>query len=201
MPKVKVPRKNISLDMTAMCDMAFLLLTFFILATRMKAPEPVAVDIPSSTDKKTVPADSILIISIDKTGKVFFGIDNQIRRKDLIDFVSERGSLALSNTQKERFSTLETFGIPLEQLKSYLDKPGEGIMKDQPGIPSDSTDNQLITWIGSAKKLFPFLRIAIKGDRETDFEDIKKVMNALEALNLHHMSYVTNLESKPDRKQ
>ena len=36
MAKVKIPRKSISLDMTAMCDMAFLLLTFFILTAKFK---------------------------------------------------------------------------------------------------------------------------------------------------------------------
>ncbi|MEY4291989.1 MAG: hypothetical protein RIQ61_366, partial [Bacteroidota bacterium] len=33
MPKVKIPRKSTVVDMTAMCDVAFLLLTFFMLAT------------------------------------------------------------------------------------------------------------------------------------------------------------------------
>ena len=29
MPKVKIPRKSTAVDMTAMCDVAFLLLSFF----------------------------------------------------------------------------------------------------------------------------------------------------------------------------
>jgi biopolymer transport protein ExbD len=36
MPKVKMPRKGTTVDMTAMCDVAFLLLTFFMLATKFK---------------------------------------------------------------------------------------------------------------------------------------------------------------------
>ena len=33
MPKVKIPRKSTAVDMTAMCDVAFLLLTFFMLTS------------------------------------------------------------------------------------------------------------------------------------------------------------------------
>ncbi len=46
MPKVKMPRKSTLIDMTAMCDVAFLLLTFFMLATKFKPDEPVAVVTP-----------------------------------------------------------------------------------------------------------------------------------------------------------
>ena len=48
MSKVKGKKQSISLDMTAMCDMAFLLLTFFILTAKMKVPEPAQFDVPSS---------------------------------------------------------------------------------------------------------------------------------------------------------
>ena len=43
MPKAKLPRKSTHIDMTAMCDVAFLLLTFFMLATKFKPEEPVVV--------------------------------------------------------------------------------------------------------------------------------------------------------------
>src|SRR6478752_1499528 len=100
MSKVKVSRKSISLDMTAMCDMAFLLLTFFILTTKFKPQEPVAVDIPSSTGKKVLPKDSLMIISLDKDGNVYFGIDNQNKRLELITLADESYKLKLTEKQK-----------------------------------------------------------------------------------------------------
>jgi biopolymer transport protein ExbD len=71
MPKVKIPRKNISLDMTAMCDMAFLLLTFFMLTTKFKPDEPLVVDTPTSISEIKIPESNLMVISIGKEGQVF----------------------------------------------------------------------------------------------------------------------------------
>lgn len=198
MPKVKVPRQSISLDMTAMCDMAFLLLTFFILTTKFKPQEPVAVDIPSSVSEKVVPADSVMILSINKEGLIFFGMDNQNNRLSLIEKMSTRLSLGLSEEEKRKFSSIETFGIPIGELRTFLNKPGTSMMENHPGIPADSTNNELIKWIAVAKEVNPGLRIAIRGDRLSDFKDAKKIITTLQDLNLNHISFITSLEAKPD---
>ena len=40
MSRIKIPRKSTAIDMTAMCDVAFLLLTFFILTAKLKQQDP-----------------------------------------------------------------------------------------------------------------------------------------------------------------
>jgi len=46
MPKIKMPKSNPSLDMTPMVDLAFLLVTFFMLTASARVSEPVVVDTP-----------------------------------------------------------------------------------------------------------------------------------------------------------
>ncbi|HRF18171.1 MAG TPA: biopolymer transporter ExbD, partial [Chitinophagaceae bacterium] len=43
MPSVKIPRKSTDTDMTPFVDIAFLILSFFIMATKFKPPEPVEI--------------------------------------------------------------------------------------------------------------------------------------------------------------
>ena len=51
MGKAKVKRASTSIDMTAMCDVSFLLLTFFVLTATARQPEALTVDTPASTTK------------------------------------------------------------------------------------------------------------------------------------------------------
>ena len=95
MPKVKMARKSTHIDMTAMCDVAFLLLSFFMLATKFKPEEPVVVTTPSSISQIILPDTSIMLITIDPKDRIFFTIDrknvavneNKDSRIGLIDFM------------------------------------------------------------------------------------------------------------------
>lgn len=89
MPKVKVPRKSTRIDMTAMCDVAFLLLTFFMLTSNFVAKEPIVVAVPSSISEIKIPETDIATVLIDKSGKVFFGLDAQQDRKELLDQIGK----------------------------------------------------------------------------------------------------------------
>ena len=89
MPKIKMPRKSTSIDMTAMCDFTLLLFTFFIMATKFKPQEPVVVDTPSSVSTDQIP-EGFILITLDKTGRVFFSVDNLNAKKQIIDQINTR---------------------------------------------------------------------------------------------------------------
>jgi biopolymer transport protein ExbD len=198
MPKVKIPRKNISLDMTAMCDMAFLLLTFFMLATKFKAAEAVVVDIPSSVAEVKLPDVDIMTISVRDDGAVFFGMDGQYARLKLLESMSEKYKLTLNDKEKREFSLTESFGIPVNKLKSYLNLDAKDRNKaKQEGIPSDSLDNQLRDWIYYSRFANPKVRIAIKGDRKSNYEVIEKVIATLQDQNINKFNLITSLENTP----
>ena len=120
MPKVTMPRKSTNIDMTAMCDVAFLLLTFFMLATKFKPDEPVMVKTPASISEIPIPDNDIMLITVDPGGRVFFSIDNKNMRGELIEKINEQKGLNLTKEEKYKFSIGASIGTPFSQLKSYL---------------------------------------------------------------------------------
>ena len=185
--------------MTAMCDVAFLLLTFFMLTTKFKPDEPVIVDTPSSIAEIKLPETDILQITIDRDSKVYFGIDGQPTRRSLLDKIAERHKVTFTEEEKQAFSVLSTFGLPIANLKEYLNmKPEQRSLVKQPGIPCDSLNNELGDWILFARMSNPKFRIAIKGDRESSFPVVKQVINTLQDKKVNKFNFITSLESAPE---
>jgi len=195
MPKVKVPRKSTTVDMTAMTDVAFLLLTFFMLATKFKPDEPVTVDTPSSISETKLPDVDMMMITIDKENRVFFGIDGQQKRDSLLDMISAKYKVAFTEKEKKEFSLLSAFGVPVAQLKQFLDMPATERSKvKQPGIPSDSINNELGDWIWFSRLVNNKIRVAVKGDQSTSFPVVKQVMNTLQDKKMNKFNFITTLE-------
>jgi biopolymer transport protein ExbD len=175
MPKVKVPRKSTTVDMTAMCDVAFLLLTFFMLTSNFVAKEPIVVAIPSSVAEIKIPERDIATVLIDKDGKVFFGLDTQQDRKDLLDNLGKTYSIEFTDKELTEFSKISMSGVPIEKMRAFLAmKPEARDSKDAAlGIPTDSLNNQFEKWMKISRKLNPKLRLAIKADQQTPYKVVK----------------------------
>lgn len=201
MPKVKVPRKSTSIDMTAMCDVAFLLLTFFMLTTKFKPDEPVTVDTPSSISDKILPETDIIQIMVDRRGKVFFGIDGQPTRVSMLEKMAKRHNLEFTEEEKAKFSLLATVGVPVANLKQFLamstEERNQAIKGANSGIPIDSTKNELGEWVLYARQSNPGFRIAIKGDRDADFPTVKRVFDILQERQINKFNFITSLEGSP----
>jgi biopolymer transport protein ExbD len=199
MPKVKIKRKSTWIDMTAMCDVAFLLLTFFMLTSNFTKKEPVLVATPTSISEIKIPETNIMTILIDSTGKVYFGIDGQDKREQLITKMAEIYKVILTPEEMKRYSLLDLVGNPMYAMKTFLGLSPE--IRDLPqnnlGIPADSTDNQFKQWVKAAHEVNPELRIAIKADETTPYPVIKKVMKSLQELDENRYNLITKLESTP----
>jgi len=202
MTKVKLPRKSTAIDMTAMCDVAFLLLTFFMLTSNFTQKEPVIVNTPSSISEIKIPETNIMTILIDKTGKLFFGIDGQEKRIDLLKKMGNVYSYSFTDTELKEFSLVSRFGVPIQQMKDFLAlKPADRDLKENAlGIPYDSLDNQFKNWVRFSRIVNPKLRIAIKADQALPYPIIKKVMNSLQDLDENRYNLITSLEQSPDKK-
>lgn len=75
MAHIKKPRIPIRIDMTPMVDVAFLLLTFFMLTTQFKPPEELDIILPLSHSEIKLPESNVMTLMVDKTGRVFLGFD------------------------------------------------------------------------------------------------------------------------------
>jgi biopolymer transport protein ExbD len=200
MPKVKIKRKSTAIDMTAMCDVAFLLLTFFMLTSNFTQKEPVAVNTPSSISEIKIPDRNIIAILVDANGKVFFGIDGQENRIQLLTKMGAAYNITFSVAELKEFSLINKFGVPISLMKAYLALKTEerDIPKNALGIPCDSLDNQFKNWVSLAKGINRDYRIAIKADQATSYPVIKKLMGSLQDINENRYNLLTSLKSIRD---
>ena len=200
MTKLKVKRKSTWVDMTAMCDVAFLLLTFFMLTSNFTQKEPVVVSTPSSISEIKIPERNIMLVLIEPTGKVFFGIDGQENRVNTLKKMGETYSISFTDKELRAFSVINSFGVPISMMKTFLNmKEEDRDMKENAiGIPCDSLNNEFKSWVSIARSVNKEYRIAIKADATVEYPVIKKVMDSLQDLKENRYNLITSLENAPE---
>ena len=203
MPRVKVQRKSTSIDMTAMCDVAFLLLTFFILTAKPRTEDPVPVDIPASSITQPIPDDNVLLLTVAEK-KVFFTVDGNDIRKQTLNQMGDKYGVKFTPEEQTKFSGTPIFGVPMNQLKQFLQLDAAQKKEyKQPGIPNDTTaNNELADWIREARKADvalhnKALRISIKGDNKEEYPTIKKVIGILQKQEINKFSLITTIRAAP----
>jgi biopolymer transport protein ExbD len=202
MSRAKIPRKSTHIDMTAMCDVAFLLLSFFILATKTKPPEAVAVMTPSSVSTKIAKEEAILI-TLTKEGKVFLMLGDKAHKNAIIDDVNTTKALGLSGAELAKLKKTDFIGVPFNQLKSFLDLSTPLPPNQMPGIPcSDSTNNELTDWIRSVVNAYKGenmdnLNLLVKGDNQAKYPAFKSIKESFKKNDIFKFKVVTNSEPPP----
>jgi hypothetical protein len=149
-----------------------------------------------------VPAENNAILTIGQS-KVFFEVaGNNVRRRTL-ELMGEQYSVKFTPDELQRFSVISTFGVPFASLKGFIAMGGSDRMKPgvQTGIPTDSTDNQLNSWVLNARKATKEInnvdmRVSIKGDAKEEYPVVKKVIDVLQKQGVNKFLLVTNAEAK-----
>lgn len=191
--------------MTPMVDLAFLLVTFFMLTTKFAPEETVVVDTPSSISEIKLPESNVITLTIDNKKRVFFGVDDTKTKIQALQKVAAKYGVNFTAQQAKEFGNLPNFGLPINQLGSYLNVEKEErkqLNAQQPGVPIDSLNNQLIDWVLEARKANQALfkkptYIAIKGDGNADVPTVQAVIKLLQERDINRFNLITDLENKP----
>lgn len=214
MGKAKVKRASTSIDMTAMCDVSFLLLTFFVLTATARQPEVLVVDTPQSTTLDKLPDDNLGVISV-ANDKIFFGVKNPTVREITLQNMSQKYGVAFSAEEYEKFKQLDEFGVPIKNLRQLLSLANDQRTEEiQPGIPVDTTEtatNELYAWVQESRKATieynrsrdgerdfvdpgP-MKVAIKADAEEKYPTINLIIETLRNQKQNKFSFVTGLRA------
>jgi biopolymer transport protein ExbD len=103
--KRKKKRIGIRMDMTPMVDIAFLLLTFFMLTTVFSKPQTMELNLPPD-EKVTVEVaeSSLLTLRVDKDGKIFWNMGTEPLQP--LPFTELRSTLIQRNQANPKLITL-----------------------------------------------------------------------------------------------
>jgi biopolymer transport protein ExbD len=199
MGRAKIKRGSTTIDMTAMCDVAFLLLSYFILIAEFKPAEAIEVNPPSSVASKAAPQTDAFLVSISPEGQVFVQLSEEMKG-DVIEEISTARNLNLSAEDKALFKQSLFIGTPLSQLPQFVRVKPENLHTIKlTGIPIDSTNNELQAWINAAVNVYKGKKInwLIKGDNNSKYLVFRDVINSFKKNEVFKYQLVTNAEDIP----
>jgi biopolymer transport protein ExbD len=111
--------------------------------------------------------------------------------------MGKRYGIEFTEEEKREFEKYpSSIGVPMANMKAFLDtKDNKERSAFQVGIPLDSLDNQLANWVLFARQVNPAIQACIKGDNETGFPIVKKVLDIMQDRNVNKFNLITSLEA------
>ena len=196
MARIKPKRHGVVTDMTAMCDVAFLLLTFFILTTEFKQPDVEDIVTPSSISRsKLTEGDNTMTISVTKDGRYYFSpTNNPSQRVELLEKMGEKYNITFTEQEKTAFQNTQFVGVPVAQLKAFLQLPEDQRKKYKGSIPMDSANTQLVEWVQNNAKINREAKLAVKGDGGASYDKFKVLFEGLRDIEFYKFVLVTTEE-------
>jgi biopolymer transport protein ExbD len=196
MARVKPKRRGPSMDLTAMSDMAWLLLSFFILTSNFREPEVVAVVTPTSVSNEKMAEENMMIAKIDGAGNFLLSLEEDDRIPAL-ERMGDKYGVRFTDAEKKAFKSVVEFGVPMAEMRQFLNLSSDKQSLYTPGIPLDTIGGknlELVDWIFEAKEANPDLFLAIKGDEKSEYKKFKTLIKQLQEKNMNKFQLITSQE-------
>jgi biopolymer transport protein ExbD len=175
-------------------------LSFFILTTKFKPSEALAVVTPNSVANKIAEQKDVVQITIDKDGKVFFSMSDDAPKQEVIEAVNSARNLGLTAGEMKSFKNSQFVGVPFSKIKGFLDLPQDKQITVKEGIPVlDSANNELVDWMRAAATAFQGnkMNLLLKGDNSSKYPSFQGVITAFKKNDLMKFQMITNPEGVP----
>ncbi|QTV04684.1 biopolymer transporter ExbD [Faecalibacter bovis] len=196
MARVKPKRRGPDMDLTAMSDMAWLLLSFFILTSNFRDPETVAVVTPTSVSNEKMAEENMMIAKIDGKGNFMMSFEEDDRIPAL-ERMGDKYGVKFTDAEKKAFKSLPEFGVPMAEMRQFLNLPADKQATYNPGIPLDTIGGakiEVVDWIFEAQETNPDLFLAIKGDETSEYKQFKTLIKQLQLKNMNKFQLITSQE-------
>lgn len=197
MARIKPKRHGVVVDMTAMTDVAFLLLTFFILTAEFKQPDVEDIVTPSSISKtRLTEVRNTMTISVTKDGRYLFSpTDKPEDKVKLLEKMGDKYKVTFTESEKEAFKKAQFVGVPMSQLKAFLRLSEEEQKKYKSGsIPLEEGNNQLIDWVQMSHKINNDVQLSVKGDNDASYDKFKVLFEGLRDIEFYKFVLITTEE-------
>lgn len=229
MPKIQMPKGTPSLDMTPMVDLAFLLVTFFMLTSSFREQEAVVVNSPRASAADLVLPEKAFVISISQKGEVFIDITDQALRPYVFDkaYIDITGAKETPQQLMAYTKKVGTYGLPMAKMADYLEtEPSKRSDIKMSGITFDTSlkkdedimKTELFYWAKAAYtvavdewkvrkianpnlQIDDLMKFCIKADRESEYKLVKKVMDVFLLAEVPHFQIITNFEEDLEKKK
>jgi biopolymer transport protein ExbD len=203
MGRGKIKRKSTSIDMTAMCDVAFLLLSFFILTAQFKPSEAVPVNIPNSVHSVAAKLNTdAFVVSVTQDGKTILELSDAGIRHSILQKMEDLKGFQLSPAQVKAFDNEDYIPVSVNDLPQFLSYTPDQLKKVSfPGIPLDSTGGELRDWITAGLQAYnndtKAIHFIIKGDNSAKYPNIGNVLSAFKRNEVYKYQLLTSPEAAP----
>jgi biopolymer transport protein ExbD len=198
MQRSRIRRKSTWIDMTPFVDVAFLILTFFIIATKFKPEDVVTIQTPSSVSSEVIKNENdAMIILFDKKGKIYLQVA-QNSRKEILKALYFSEVIPMVSRTETQFMKSGIIASPFQNFTAYYSLPENQRNALASGIPSEDKESELaylireIHTVKQGKEKW-----YVKGDNSAKYPAFKNVIKALKENDVYEFNLITSTETIP----